>query len=390
MAEIAFACPQCGHSYRFAADLAGKRGRCKSCQAVFRIPEPSAASTVLTAPGARPAAAPPPADDGRVAFNCPTCRHPYRLDARLAGKQGRCTSCRGIFTIPARSVPTSPAPSPHRRGPGTDHPPSRPVAAPAAGDSGWWELDSSESIPATTGGPVAARPRAAAAARPAVLSPGEWKPVDDDDDGPIVTATPVRPRWVLYAGIAAAIIVGGITFALVSSAFGPASPPVAEQPKAQPPPTAVAEADDDEDEAEAEAEADTKPAGAPPGPPLDGAAGQHREAVAALTRAYEKIADGYARIRDSGSIADGNGPVAQAISELQAASRRGKALPPLAPPDRQALIRQAGPPLIQAVDRVLAELRRLQNTPGLRSDFDRLIVAYTRTRDEIRREVGQP
>jgi hypothetical protein len=54
------------------------------------------------------------------------------------------------------------------------------------------------------------------------------------------------------------------------------------------------------------------------------------------------------------------------------------------------LIRQTRPALLQAVDRVLGELRRLQATHGLRSDFDGLIAAYTRTREELERELAQP
>jgi hypothetical protein len=54
------------------------------------------------------------------------------------------------------------------------------------------------------------------------------------------------------------------------------------------------------------------------------------------------------------------------------------------------LIRETGPPLLQAVDRVIGELRRLRATPGARSDFDRLIDGYTRTREDIQREVDQP
>jgi hypothetical protein len=43
--------------------------------------------------------------------------------------------------------------------------------------------------------------------------------------------------------------------------------------------------------------------------------------------------------------------------------------------------------LLQAVDRVIHELQRLRATPGLRSDFDRLIAAYTRVRQEIEQEI---
>ena len=109
----------------------------------------------------------------------------------------------------------------------------------------------------------------------------------------------------------------------------------------------------------------------------------------ALIRAYNDIADGYARIRDADSIADGKGLISRGVEHLKRAAQRGRSLPTLAPPDREDVIRRSGPPLLQAVDRVLDELRRLKLTPGLRSDFDRLIDAYTHTRQEIQRELEQ-
>jgi hypothetical protein len=114
---------------------------------------------------------------------------------------------------------------------------------------------------------------------------------------------------------------------------------------------------------------------------------QHRQAVEALVRAYNDIADGYARIRDMGSIPDGNGRISRAVEQLRSAAQRGRSLPPLSPNDREAVIRHGGPPLLGAIDRVLGELRRLKATPGLRSDFDRLIDAYTLARQEIQREI---
>jgi len=89
-------------------------------------------------------------------------------------------------------------------------------------------------------------------------------------------------------------------------------------------------------------------------------------------------------------IASGDVPISYGVAQLRSAAQRGKNLPPLSPPERQALVRQTGPALLQAVDRVLGELRRLQATPGLRSDFERLIAAYTRTREEIQSELDQP
>src|SRR5262245_53889000 len=110
MADVAFTCPQCGHTYQFATYLAGKRGRCKTCQAVFRIPAPAPAAPTMLAPAtvkaSRESPSVPPLsqsgrsdDDGKIAFRCPSCGHGYRLDAKLAGKHGRCTTCRGTFAI---------------------------------------------------------------------------------------------------------------------------------------------------------------------------------------------------------------------------------------------------------------------------------------------------
>jgi hypothetical protein len=235
------------------------------------------------------------------------------------------------------------------------------------------------------------------AAGPSAPSPAAW--TQADDDGPVVTARPVRPKSVVYASIAAGVIVGGIayaiTYSLVSNALRPpsppvaepsnalrlASPPVAEPPKDQPamptPPPVVADL----------ARPKSNP---PPSPQPAGPTQRHREAVDALIRAYNEIADGYARVRDARSIPSGNGPISRGVAQLRTAAQRGKNLPPLSPPERQALVRQTGPALLQAVDRVLGELRRLQATPGLRSDFERLIAAYTRTREEIQGELDQP
>ena len=112
MSEISFCCPRCGHAYRFAAQIGGKRARCKECQEVFRVPSQSAPAAGYVRPmTASPPVTPRPArpaEPDKIVFNCPTCGHGYRLATQLAGKQGRCTACRGIFTIPLRSLSSPP------------------------------------------------------------------------------------------------------------------------------------------------------------------------------------------------------------------------------------------------------------------------------------------
>jgi hypothetical protein len=393
MAEIAFDCPQCGHAYPFAPRLAGKCGRCKACRAVFRIPEDPSAVTKGVAVALPPTPATSlssrPADDATIAFNCPICGHGYRLDAKLVGTPARCTSCRGIFTVPppagpapARPQPVAPRSAPVAPRGFAARPPATVTAA--AGDSGGWELDLSESIPAATArGGADRRPTATAVTSPPPILDAEVR--DDQDDAPVVTARPGgtgRPRWALYATIGAGVVAGavafGVTFLLVSGAVKPTPPAVADSPAERPtptnPPAVVAEP------------ATPKPTPRPT-PPRDPLAEQHRQAIEAVVRAYNEIADGYVRIRDGGSIADGNAAVARGVADLRSASERGKSLPPLSPGRRQVLAGQAGPALLRAVDRVLGELRRLRATPGLRSDFDRLIDAYTRTREAIRHQI---
>ncbi|MFP6619651.1 MAG: hypothetical protein VB877_09925 [Pirellulaceae bacterium] len=45
-----------------------------------------------------------------IEFSCPTCEHPVRTPDSQGGKQGRCPSCRNVFTIPEASTTATPAP----------------------------------------------------------------------------------------------------------------------------------------------------------------------------------------------------------------------------------------------------------------------------------------
>jgi hypothetical protein len=50
---IPVACPSCGFHYEVDASLGGKRGRCKTCREIFRLPEVAAAVPTPDAPAAR-------------------------------------------------------------------------------------------------------------------------------------------------------------------------------------------------------------------------------------------------------------------------------------------------------------------------------------------------
>lgn len=270
------------------------------------------------------------------------------------------------------------------------------MAGAAAGDSGWWELDSSEAIPT----PPAATPavggrRQAGAggfgAAATVPAANDWAIVEDSDDD-LPGSAGLRPasslsdrKWVKPAAIAAGAVIGSIAFAvmytLVSgatrSALSPDGEPdvprVTQTAENQAGPTARAD-----QAGEPETKSAASPSPATPSP----AVSRHRETVEDLIRAYNLIADGYARIRDTNSIAAGRAQIARGAVQLRASAHRGKSLPALSRDERKALIRQSGPHLLRAIDRVLDELRRLKATDGIRSDFDRLIDAYTHSRQQ--------
>lgn len=377
MADIAFNCPECGRTYEFSADLAGKRGRCKSCQAVFRIPESRPSPVTIDARTPPPLPATPPAVAEAIEFKCPACGRGYRLAANLAGKPGRCHSCGGIFVIPTLTE-TRAAASQSRPASATPRPA-------AADDSSLLDLDAPDLMPM-------ASPRDLGGRR-GTLAPAHTTTPRDAGYGlanggyaTVPTALPARAEpmtWGTYAMIAAAVGASGfaviMTIALLTTPKKPTT--VANQP-----------AETIASELATAAIADTAPpdGGSPAAPPRpDGVSMLHREIVDNLARAYNEIADGYASIRDAGTLPEGNAMVARGTKDLRWASDRGKTLPPLPASHRSALVRQAGPSLLRAVDRVLDELRRLRETRGLKGDFDRVLTAYTRTRDAIRREIDR-
>jgi hypothetical protein len=245
-------------------------------------------------------------------------------------------------------------------------------------DSEWWELDSSESIPAPAsraGVRATAAPVMAAPAAPSRMARGR----ETADEPAVASARTARPKWVTYAAIAGGVVLGSVAFAVTASL-------VSGTPKAQP----AAGADQPEPEVKAPAPTVAESAQPKPSPAsraeVSGTAA-HQTAIDALASAYNDIADGYAQIRDAASILGGEERIARAVERLKAAAQRGRSLPPLQAADRAAFARSSGPPLLRAVDRVILELRRLRATPGIKSNFDRLIDAYIQARREIDREI---
>ncbi len=195
----------------------------------------------------------------------------------------------------------------------------------------------------------------------------------------VATTRTGRPQWVTYAAIASGVFLGLIGFAVTASLLSGT-------PKAQPTPVA------DGSEPEADAPAPTVAESAQPKPSAassteESGTAAHQAAIDDLASAYNDIADGYAQIRDAASIRGGEERIARAVERLKAAAQRGRNLLPLQAAERAAFARSSGPPLLRAVDRVIQELRRLKATPGIKSDFNRLIDAYTRARQEIDREI---
>jgi len=144
--KIEFPCSQCGCPVRTPASMAGKKGKCPSCGAVFQIPAaqpspPAAASRAstarapagpppLTPRSAAPAAGerlaaprmPAPAPGGAAAsgtaapaagaFACARCGKTLRMPPGSGGKKGKCPACGETFQIPAETAGRSAGPAP--------------------------------------------------------------------------------------------------------------------------------------------------------------------------------------------------------------------------------------------------------------------------------------
>ncbi len=253
-----------------------------------------------------------------------------------------------------------------------------PSPNPDDGDSEWWELDSSESIPATS-----ARSGLRAIAAPVMAAPAASSRMargrEAVEEPAVAPPTTGRPKWVIYAAIAGVVLFGLIAFAITASL-------VSDNPKAQP--TSVADQPESDEKAPAPKVAEsTQSEPDAESSEEESSTAEHQAAIDALAGAYNDLADGYAQIRDAASIAGGEERIARAVERLKAAAQRGRSLPSLTAGERATFARTSGPPLLHAVDRVIQELHRLRATPGIKSDFDRLIDSYTQARREIDREI---
>jgi hypothetical protein len=129
---IKFQCPHCQRWLTVTDQLAGKKGKCKTCNQVVTVPAASATAPAAKKPaGANGTAAPsppppvdaeaeaaallserPPEEEAAapqtVDFACPNCDAQLHLAAELAGRNAPCPECKRIFKVPqlAKRDPT--------------------------------------------------------------------------------------------------------------------------------------------------------------------------------------------------------------------------------------------------------------------------------------------
>ena len=222
------------------------------------------------------------------------------------------------------------------------------LPVPAAGDSGWWELDSSESIPAATATVNAGRSRTAAATalprRGMDRGRRRRRSGGDGHTRPPEMGAPLRrsPRASSSVAIAFAITYSLVFECVPAGIAGGASsrrtaPPPPTPPWWSPiPPVRVRV---------------LRPARSPTRRPI-GIARPSTRSSAPTTRSPTATPASATRARSP----TGNAPISQGVAQLRSAARRGKDLPPLSPPERQALVRQTGPACSRPSTGCLGEL----------------------------------
>lgn len=133
---IEFHCPSCQQLFRTPDQAAGKNGKCPHCGAVFPIP---AAAGPLVPAGPAPSTPAGPNVADKIEFPCSQCGRAVRTPAAMAGKKGKCPSCGAVFEIPAvkPSLPSRlPTPSRSAASRTSASPPALPArtSAPAASE----------------------------------------------------------------------------------------------------------------------------------------------------------------------------------------------------------------------------------------------------------------
>jgi hypothetical protein len=104
---IAITCPNCKKAYRVKDQLGGKSVICAVCRSSIRVPPPVAAPAVPSHEAeslAVQALTDDPVTEVEVAdvieLECPQCMEQVKFEARFAGKQAPCPSCRRIIRVP--------------------------------------------------------------------------------------------------------------------------------------------------------------------------------------------------------------------------------------------------------------------------------------------------
>lgn len=98
-AEIPVSCPACQSKYRVAAKFAGREFKCSKCQAPIRVPASPTPTQSATAPAPKSPTSPvqAPASNGAVRAQCPQCNAPCLIPQTLLGKPIACPKCRRRF-----------------------------------------------------------------------------------------------------------------------------------------------------------------------------------------------------------------------------------------------------------------------------------------------------
>jgi len=106
MSDLKFNCPHCHQRLEVPENALGRTISCPICKGHIRLPERpktsgSVPATLLSAAGADASAR-----KEEIRFECPACKMHYRMDARGAGRQFKCTDCGAVILVPQPSNQT--------------------------------------------------------------------------------------------------------------------------------------------------------------------------------------------------------------------------------------------------------------------------------------------